>query len=337
VSRRLTEGLPRVRLAYLPTPLEPAPRLGDALGGLDLWVKREDQSGLAFGGNKVRQLEFILAAAETAGADTVITTAGRQSNFCRAMAAGVARRGMRCILLLRGRGPRERVGNLLLDELLGAEVHDVATDDPYDPAVRDELDRLAEDVAKSGGRPFVVQLPGESGALAAAAAVDLAEELSTQWPGEPAKLYLSIGSGLTAAGLILGFALLRMATEVVGISVQQPSDFVRSLIAERVGEAARLLGREVAVAVGDVTVDDRHRGPGYGRASAESLAAVRQAAETEALILDPVYTGKALAGLAAHVREGRIGPGERVIFLHSGGGPNLFAQADALAHDLRAS
>ena len=331
----LTGALPRVGLGHLPTPLEPAPRLGAALGGLDLWVKREDQSGLAFGGNKVRQLEFILAAARAADADTVLTTAGSQSNFCRALAAGAARLGLGCVLLLRGTAPGSLAGNLLLDRMLGAEIHYIATEDPYDPAVRTELERLADGVARRGGRPYLIQLPGVSGPLAAAAAADLAEELAGQGAEPPDTLYLAVGSGLTAAGLVVGFTAARLPTEVIGISVQQPTGFIAPLIAQRSQEAARLLGLELTIDPARLVIDDRFIEPGYGRASARSLAACVTAARTEALLLDPIYSGKALAGLAAHAAEGRLRRGQKVVFVHSGGGPGLFAQADAIAGHLQ--
>jgi len=322
--------LPRVPLGDLPTPLKPAPRLGAALGGLDLWVKREDLSGLAFGGNKVRQLEFLLAAAQKDGADTVLTTASSQSNFCRALAAGTARLGLGCVLLLRGRAPVTLSGNLLLDHMLGAEVHYIATEDPYDPAVRRELDRFAHDVRRRGGRPYLIQLPGVSGPLGAASAVDLAEELAVQWSEPPKALYLAVGSGLTAAGLIVGFAAARLPTTVVGISVQQPTSFIAPLIARRAREAVHLLGLDIDIRPEQAVIDDRFIAPGYGRASEASLTACLTAARTEALLLDPVYSGKALAGLAAHAAEGELRPGDKVVFLHSGGGPGLFAQADAI-------
>jgi len=335
VSQRGTlRVLPRVPLGDLPTPLEPAPRLGAALGGLDLWIKREDQSGLAFGGNKVRQLEFLLAAARQDGADTVLTTAGSQSNYCRALAAGAARLGLDCVLLLRGQAPAALSGNLLLDHMLGAEVHYIATEDPYDPAVRTELDRLAGNVARRGGRPYVIQLPGVSGPLGAAAAVDLADELAAQWPEAPKALYLAVGSGLTAAGLIVGLAAAQLPTTVVGISVQQPTGFIAPLILRRAREAAHLLGLDLEIGPERLVIDDRFIPPGYGRASEASLTACLSAARTEALLLDPVYSGKALAGLASHAAEGAVQPGDKVVFLHSGGGPGLFAQADAITGHL---
>ena len=185
------KGLPRRPLALLPTPLEPAPRLGERLG-IDLLVKREDQSGLGLGGNKARQIEVLLADALAHGAEVVLTTAGAQSNFCRAFAAGAARLGLRCILLLRGDGRAAPAGNLLLDLLLGAEIHWIDTADPYDPAVLERLEALA---ATAGGRPWIVQLPGAAGPLAAAAATSLALELADQCRPEPAAIYLAARLG----------------------------------------------------------------------------------------------------------------------------------------------
>jgi 1-aminocyclopropane-1-carboxylate deaminase/D-cysteine desulfhydrase-like pyridoxal-dependent ACC family enzyme len=320
-------ALPRSPLALLPTPLEPARRLGERLG-IELSVKREDQSGLSLGGNKTRQVEVLLADAVARGANTVLTTAGAQSNFCRAFAAGAARLGLRCILLLRGQS-QAPAGNLLLDLLFGAEIHWIDTYDPYDPAVLQRLETLAAD---AGGRAQVVQLPGEAGPLAAAAAASLAVEIAEQCP-EVTAIYLAAGSGLTAAGLAFGLEALGLRARVVAISVQQPQGFIEPLIRRRAGEAAALLGVDVRLGPDRLVVTDRWIGPGYGRPSAPAIAALRLAARLEGWVLDPVYTGKALAGLIADAEAGRLA-GERVVFLHSGGAPSLFAHAAAVAEHL---
>jgi 1-aminocyclopropane-1-carboxylate deaminase/D-cysteine desulfhydrase-like pyridoxal-dependent ACC family enzyme len=327
--RAALERLPRRPLALLPTPLEPAPRLGERLG-IDLLVKREDQSGLGLGGNKARQIEVLLADALAHGADTVLTTAGAQSNFCRAFAAGAARLGLRCILLLRGDGRAAPAGNLLLDLLFGAEVHWIDTTDPYDPAVLERLEVLA---ASAGGRAWIVQLPGAAGPLAAAAGASLALELAAQCRPEPAAIYLAAGSGLTAAGLALGLAAAGLRARVGVVSVQQRRDFIEPLIRRRAGEAAALLGLDVGLSPDRLGVDDRWIAPGYGQPSRPSLDALTLAARLEGWLLDPVYTGKALAGLIADAEAGAL-PGERVVFVHSGGAPALFAHGAAVARHL---
>ena len=323
VLRAALRRLPRRPLALLPTPLEPAPRLGERLG-IELYVKREDQSGLGLGGNKARQVEVLLADAVARGAEVVLTTAGAQSNFCRAFAAGAARLGLRCILLLRGDGRAAPAGNLLLDMLFGAEVHWIDTADPYDPAVLGRLQALA---AVAGGPTWIVQLPGAAGPLAAAAAAGLALEIAEQC--EPEAVWLAAGSGLTAAGLVLGCEALGLPARVHVVSVQQPRAFIEPLIRHRAEEAAALLGLDVRLAPDRLAVDDGWIGPGYGQPSRAALDALTLAARLEGWVLDPVYTGKALAALIASAR-----PGERAVFVHSGGAPALFAHGAAVAAHL---
>jgi 1-aminocyclopropane-1-carboxylate deaminase/D-cysteine desulfhydrase-like pyridoxal-dependent ACC family enzyme len=324
LGRRL-EALPRVGLARLPTSLQAAPRLGRRLC-LELAVKREDESGLGLGGNKARQIEVILGRLAAEGATAVLTTAGAQSNFCRAMAAACARVGLRCILLLRGDGSADPVGNLLLDRLFGAEIHWIDTTDPYDPAV---LERLRELAREAGEGARIVQLPGETGALAAAAAVGLAVELAEQSEEPPAVVYLATGSGLTAAGTALGFEALGLPTRVVAVSVQQPASFIEPMMRRRAQEAAKLIGLDLQLSEDRLAVDDGFIAPGYGVASEASLKAVTVAARDEALVLDPVYTGKAMAALMAHAAAGRIDGS--VVFVHSGGAPAFFSHAAAMA------
>jgi 1-aminocyclopropane-1-carboxylate deaminase/D-cysteine desulfhydrase-like pyridoxal-dependent ACC family enzyme len=327
--RAALRELPRLPLALLPTPLEPAPRLGARLG-IELLVKREDQSGLGLGGNKARQVEVLLADAIAGGADTVLTTAGAQSNFCRTFAAGAARLGLRCILLLRGDGRAPPAGKLLLDQVFGAEVHWIETDDPYDPAVTRRLDALA---ASAGGRVHIVQLPGADGSLAAAAAASLALEVAEQCRPQAASIWLAAGSGLTAAGLALGCEILGLPARVRVVSVQQPRSFIEPLIRRRAEEAAALLGLDVRLAVDRLAVDDGWIGPGYGRPSRAALDAMVLAARLEGWALDPVYTGKALAALIAAAGSGELA-GERVVFVHSGGTPALLTHGAALAAHL---
>jgi 1-aminocyclopropane-1-carboxylate deaminase/D-cysteine desulfhydrase-like pyridoxal-dependent ACC family enzyme len=328
LRQRLERALPRVGLARLPTPLVAAPQLGGRLGA-DLAVKREDESGLGLGGNKARQIEVILGRLLAEGARTVLTTAGAQSNFCRATAAACARVGLRCILLLRGDGSADPVGNLLLDRLFGAEIHWIDTSDPYDPAV---LERLQELARKAGEGARIVQLPGETGALAAAAAIGLAVELAEQSKEPPAAVYLATGSGLTAAGTALGFEALGLPTRVVAVSVQQPASFIEPLMRRRAREAAGLIGLDLHLSEERLVVDDGFIGPGYGVASPASLEAVTVTARDEALVLDPVYTGKAMAALMAHAAARRIDG--RVVFVHSGGAPAFFSHTAAMAAHL---
>ncbi len=329
-TQSLTAGLPRVRLAQLPTPLESAARLSAQVGGPPVWIKREDLSGLALGGNKARQLEFLMADVLAKGAQAVVTTAAVQSNFCRACAAAGAILGLHVGLLLRGTGSEEMQGNYLLDRLFGAEVRFIDTHDPYDPAVAPALEQFVADLQARNLRTQVLHLPGKTGTLGAAAMVDTGQELARQFAEQgitPQALFLAAGSGLTVAGIALAFKALGVATRVVGISVQRPAHFIAPLIVERANAAAQLLGLPVRLDASDIDIDDRHLGDGYGRASSAGLDAMRLAGHTQGIVLDPVYTGKAMAGMLAQLREGRFGSDAPVVFFHSGGAPGLFAQA----------
>lgn len=324
---------PRLTLALTPTPYQPAPSLAAALGLGRLHVKREDQSGPALGGNKIRSIELILGAARAAGADTVLTTAASQSNFCRALAGCTARAGLRCRLLLRQAGGTEPTGNLLLMRLFGAEIAWTDATDPWDPAIRVALEAEAEALRAAGARPFLVQLPGETAALAAAAWALAAEELAADFDAAgsaPDVLALACGSGLTLAGLALGFAQYDLPVRLLGVSVQQPAERLRPWVADVVRRAGALLGWDAAGAMDRVTITDDQVAPGYARPSEAGLRALALAARTEALVLDPAYTGKALAGLAAAV-GGFVPRGGSAAFLHSGGTPTLFQQAPVIA------
>jgi 1-aminocyclopropane-1-carboxylate deaminase/D-cysteine desulfhydrase-like pyridoxal-dependent ACC family enzyme len=326
--------LRRLRLAQLPTPLEPAPGLGAAIGCPGLWLKREDLSGLGLGGNKPRQLEVLLAEAEAAGADTIITTAGAQSNFCRATAAACAELGWRCVLLLRGDGTAEPTGNLLLGRLFGAEIHWIDTTDPYADAVQERLDALETAVLERGGKPWQIRLPGKTGALAAAAAISLADELAAAWSEPPDIVCVAAGSGLTVAGLLAGFAKAGIPSTVLAVSVQQPSSFIRPLILKRAQEAAELMQLDAVIDAGRLVVDDDVIAPGYGLSSPASLAALSLAGRAGGLVLDPAYTAKALAALIARLGDGRITAEARVIFVHTGSAPGFFAQTAAIGRYL---
>jgi 1-aminocyclopropane-1-carboxylate deaminase/D-cysteine desulfhydrase-like pyridoxal-dependent ACC family enzyme len=332
-----SDGIPalsRLRLAALPTPLQAFPRLGDAIGSRALSVKREDLSGLGLGGNKPRQIEVILGAAAKAGCNAIVTTAGAQSNFCRVMAAACAELGWRCVLLLRGAPPPQADGNLLLDRLFGADIHWIDTQDPYADAIQERLEALAEDLRRDGAVPHIVRLPGATGPLAAAAAVGLADELIEQWDRPASHVVIAAGSGLTAAGLLAGFARAGLATRVLTVSVQQPASFIAPLILKRAAEALELLATPASIDPARLHLDDSFIGPGYGIPSEASMRSLRIAGRTGGLVLDPAYTAKALAALTAYLADGRIGADEPVTFIHTGGAPGLFARAAAVSSAL---
>jgi 1-aminocyclopropane-1-carboxylate deaminase/D-cysteine desulfhydrase-like pyridoxal-dependent ACC family enzyme len=332
-SDRLTAGLPRVALAQLPTPLEAAPRLSRALGGPALWIKREDLSGLALGGNKPRQLEFLLGGALAEGAQAVVTTAALQSNFCRACAAAGAKLGLKVGLLLRGDADVAPQGNHLLDRIFGAEVRCIPTQDPYDPRIPAWLDDFVADFERLGLKTQVLHLPGRTGTLGAAAMVCTGEELARQFAEkdlQPQAVFVAAGSGLTVAGLALAFKALDVPSRVVGISVQREAPQMVPLIVERANAAAQRLGLDTRIDADDFDFSDRHIGAGYGVVSREAVEAIALAGRCEGLVLDPVYTGKALAGLLGQVCEGRWGGAGPLVFFHSGGAPGLFANAAQL-------
>lgn len=328
-----TTGLRRFSLALLPTPLEEAPRLAAALGVGRLWIKREDLSGVALGGNKLRQLDFILADVLAHDADTIVTTAGSQSNFCRALAGAAAKLGLACRLHLRAAGGRAPEGNLLLDRLFGAEVSFTDRTDPWDPAIRAELDAIVDDLKYLGRRPHVVQLTGESAALGVAGWVSGAAELARDFErtgDTPNVVAVACGSGLTLAGLALGFKQLGVETRAVGFSVQQPAGRLTPWVVDAAAQSAQLLGLSAHLRPEDFLVLDDGIGPGYGIPSPAAVEAVALAARTEGLVFDPVYTGKALAGVRRHTPK-ILAADASVLFLHSGGTPGLFANAAAFA------
>lgn len=326
-------GLPRLRLAHLPTPLTPAPHLADHLGLASLVIKREDMTGVALGGNKLRQIDFILAEALQAGADTVVTTASSQSNFCRAIAGACAATGLGCHLLLRRAGGEALQGNLLLDIIFGATVEWTDETDPWSPAIATALRGAVERLGTEGRRPHLVQLPGTTAALAAAGWVSGAAELADDFARldrPPDALVVACGSGLTGAGLALGLKRAGLRTRVIGISVQQPAARLLPWMLDVADRAAHLVGIAARLEAADLLLTDDQVAPGYGQPSPASLAAVRLAGRHAGLVLDPVYTGKAMAGLIAGIGS-HVPRGASVAFLHSGGTPGLFQHAPAFA------
>jgi 1-aminocyclopropane-1-carboxylate deaminase/D-cysteine desulfhydrase-like pyridoxal-dependent ACC family enzyme len=322
--------------AQFPTPLEEAPRLGAALG-VRLLVKREDLSGYGLGGNKLRKLDAIFADLQARGCDAVVSTAGAQSNFCRSLAAGCARLGLGCMLVLRGPTNAPLQGNLLLDRLFGAELRFTEATDPWDKRITAALDAGAAELRARGKKPAIVHLTGETAALAAAAWIGGADELLGQCDAlgvDPDRVVVACGSGLTLIGLALGLKRRGRKARVTGISVQQDEQRLAPWIIASAAATARHAGLDLELARGDFDLLDAYRGPGYGAPSRAALDAMALAARSEGLVLDPVYTGKALAGLAAEIAAGRIARGQTIVFLHSGGTPAVFTHAEAIAEFL---
>ena len=320
-------SFPRLRLGHLPTPLEPLERLGEALGGPRIWVKRDDCTGVALGGNKVRKLEYLLGAARADGARTVITVGAVQSNHARQTAALAARIGMRCVLVLVRMVPRrdetyETGGNVRLDHLFGAEVHIV--DDAE--AARRRIGEVREEIAARGEEAAFIPMGG-SNAIGALGYVDAASEFALQCEQSglrPARVIVASSSGGTVAGLLLGFGIEGRETKIHAISVHADAQTARAEIETIARETASLLSVEPPSSA-DLEVDDGQLGAGYGQPTKGSREALELTARSEGLVLDPVYTAKAMAGLIALARSGQLTPDDCIVFWHTGGMPALFA------------
>ena len=318
---------PRLGLAHLPTPFEPLTRLSAHLGGPRLWVKREDCTGHGFGGNKLRKLDYVLHEAIDSGADTLVSGGVVQSNSQRQVAAAAAKLGLACHLAVyHGRlAPQsadyEKTGNALLNRLFGAHLHDVPWNGDRNGAIR----ALAERLRAEGKRPFVVPY-GVSNAMGAAGYASAALEIAQQSAAagiSPAAIVHCTGSAGTQAGLVVGANACLPRTRVVGIDIDaEPERVTADVIACGRG-AAELLGHTFDEA--NVEVVAGHAGPAYGVPHQATVEAIRLGASLEALVLDPVYSGKGLAGLIALIGEGRWTRDQDVVFIHTGGAPALFA------------
>ncbi len=323
------DAWPRVHLAHLPTPLEPCPRLGAALGGPKIWLKRDDLTGLAFGGNKTRQLEFVFAEILARGADTVVAGAYTQSNWCRQMTAAARKLGLEvALVLLHGEKGPALQGNLLLDRLMGAEVTVVDLDSMERLAPL--LEAKAEELERAGRKPYVLApFALDRLALGALGYVAAALELDRQFDElgiDPDRLYLC-GANMTPAGMALGLQALGRRTRLVNITPIRWTEARPLEIARIANATARHLGLDLEIAPEQIESYDDYIGERYGLVTEAGREAMRLLARTEAVILDPVYSSKAMAGLIDHIRTGRIGSGEIVVFVHTGGTPGLFAYA----------
>ena len=323
----LTDRLPRVPLAQLPTPLHEMPRLTRALGGPRLLIKRDDQTGLALGGNKTRKLEFSLGEALRQGADTLVTLGAVQSNHARQTAAAAAAHGLRCLLVLRGDPPLVPNGNLLLDHLLGARV--VFTGARDREIVAREL--VAAEIG-AGHRPYLIPI-GASDEIGAAGYVAALEELTGQLDEmgvRPDRLVLASSSFGTQAGLCVGAKALGFSAQIAAVAIDSPRAELQAGVAAIAAPLAVRLGLEVSVTPGEVIGHDGYLGDGYAIMGQPEREAIALLARHEGILLDPVYTGRAMAGLIDLIRRREFGAGETIVFWHTGGSPALFAYADEL-------
>ena len=311
---KTTQDFDRISIGVFPTPVQKLDNVSRLLG-TQVYVKRDDLTGLGLGGNKVRKLEYLLADAKAQGAEVVFTTGGAQSNHAMLTAAAARKLGMMPILILKKRGVTARQGNQLQEHLMGVDVRFMDTDDYAD--IYAEMDR----VGRALGRPYYKIPCGGSNALGTLGYVDCAREIRDQGLHFD-HLICAEGSGGTMAGLALGAKLYLPGTRVTGMMVD--SDPFEEITVRLMREAAALLDADVQVSAEDFDLRDLC-GPGYAIPSQEGNAAVAMMAENEGLFLDPVYTGKAFAGLIAMAREGAFKPTDRVLFLHSGGAGGLFA------------
>ena len=316
---------PRIRLAHLPTPLEPLPRLSEALG-VEIWIKRDDCTGLAGGGNKTRKLEFLLGDALECGADTLVTQGAVQSNHVRQTAAAAAAHGLACEVILEDRTGSRSVdyignGNVLMDRLFGAGIRSVLGGSDMNA----ELEKTAAEVRARGGKPYIIP-GGGSNPVGALGYVDCAREIVVQADEldmQIDRIITATGSAGTHAGLVAGLAVMGADIPVLGIGVRAAKEKQEENVLKLARETAILLGRPGAVTAEMVVADCDYVGEGYGLVDDAVIEALKLAARTDAIVLDPVYTGKAMKGLIALAKSGRF-ENETVVFLHTGGAQGLF-------------
>ena len=329
----LLSRFPRVSLAHLPTPLEYLPNLTSYLGGPGIYVKRDDCTGLATGGNKTRKLEFVMADAMERGADTIVTVGAVQSNHVRQTAAAAARLGMRCEVLLEHRVPDPsslytHSGNVLLDKLFGAKIREYPDGTDFDEAMA----AVADEVRAAGGKPYIVP-GGASNKIGALGYVNCAMEIVSQANERGLvvdHLVTATGSAGTHAGLIVGLKAMNSQIPLLGIGVNAPQGKQEQKVFDLAVETAEYIGASGCVERPDVMANCDYIGDGYGIPTESMIEAVTLLARLEGLLFDPVYSGKALAGMIDLVRKGAVPKDQNIVFLHTGGAAALFAYADQL-------
>ncbi|MCZ6451342.1 MAG: D-cysteine desulfhydrase family protein [Deltaproteobacteria bacterium] len=324
------KSLPRIELAQLPTPLQELPRLGQLLGGPKLLVKRDDQTGLALGGNKTRKLEFLIADALKRGADTVITTGAPQSNHCRQTAAAAAQVGMGCELVLGGNEPEVPNGNVLLDLFCGANLHWTTRE-----RRNAKMAEVARQLLSLKHNPYIIPVGGSNG-LGALGYVQAMIELNDQLSKGRIKvdtIVFATSSGGTQAGMVVGARISGFEGKILGISIDQRSSqepSYQSELAAIANEAAKLIDSRYEFTEDDFTVNYDYLGLGYGVVGNLERESIRLTACTEGLLLDPVYSGRAMGGLIDLIKKGFFSLKDTVLYWHTGGAPALFAYAREL-------
>ena len=331
--------LPRLRLTHLPTPLEECPRISTVLGGLDIRVKRDDLTGLAFGGTKTRMMEFVMADAIENDAQVVIAGSPIHCNHPRLAAASIVRAGLKPVLVLWGSAPTEMfTGNLLLDHLLGADIHVVENQD-YRSNYSEVYEEIASGYNSRGEKPYVIDLQSSSVPLAAVGTVNLALELWEQFrDGDwfPDHIFVTTTSGGTQSGLVLGAKCLGFSSSIIGVSLREDHNEACRRLAKFSNQTATLLGLDVMLSEDDILLDSSLSAEG-DRPSQASIQALRLMAETEAIFLSPGYTGKIMASLLGMKKRDEIKDGSKVLLIHTGGTPEIFEYSAVLAPNARDS
>jgi len=315
----------RIHLAHLPTPIHRLGRMTELLDGPEIWVKRDDLTGIGLSGNKVRKLEYLLAEAREQGADTLITCGGIQSNHARATAVAAVQNGMSAVLVLRGQSAAPYDGNVLLDRLVDAEIR-LVTAEQYRDRIGQIMEQVAGELRGAGRRPYIIPEGGSNplgvwGYIRAAG--EIGEQLEEmQLPVDV--IVTAVGSGGTQAGLIVGSALSGLKGRVTGFNVCDTAEHFQDLIGRLAAETIEQYRLPVRLAADGIELIDGYVGRGYALSRPEELDLIRTVARAEGIFLDPVYTGKAFFGLSDQIRQGRFRKGQRILFMHTGGIYGLF-------------
>lgn len=319
---------PRNRYTQFPTPIEKASRFSASLKGPTVFIKRDDLLGLTEGGNKTRKLEFLIADAQASGADTIITAGGIQSNHCRLTLAACVKENLKCILILEenieAQYDTQTNGNFLLFQLLGTESIKIV---PNGTDVYEEMEKTASEMKKDGRKPYVIPVGGSNvtGILGYASCAEEISEQSTELGVQFDYVICTSGSGGMHAGLITGFQGMNDNTKVIGINISRGKELQEELVYQLTRDTAAHIGIDKMISREAVTCFDEYVGPGYALPTREMVQAVKRLARTEAILLDPVYTGKTMAGLIDLIQKDFFKASDNILFIHSGGTPAIYA------------
>lgn len=333
----LHKRFPRRQLGFWPSPIHPLPRLSQKLG-VEVWAKRDDiASGLAFGGNKVRKLEWLAADAVDQGCDTLVSIGNIQSNHTRQVAAVAAVLGMRCRLVqeewTRWDDPvYDKVGNILLSRLMGAET--VLEGEGYSTAAKESWEQALDQVRREGGKPYAIPAGASDHPLGGLGYAHFADELAAQEEAQGLffdTVVTATCTGSTQAGMVVGFGAQERRRRLIGIDTAANAAMTRAAVAKIARATAALIGLKREIRDEEIEIDPRFAGPGYGLPDEATIGAIRTAARLEAMLTDPVYEGKSMAGLIAMARSGEIPPAAKVLYVHLGGAPALNAYHNAFA------